>query len=706
MRDLSWNAPFAGLTLLLITPATMAGPCPNASPELGPTAGFAQLSSSPFCRASYPTRDGGKLCLSAELWAQWLRGSAADLSQDHWDARPKTTATLSNLPHEFKQVRLRWVARQLPDSSSTPWTWRLIRKVERLRERVSRQLSGHSLDRLGLLRKLLLNESHSGDAQELLRTLGWVHLFTATGIHLYALAAIWDQILRRGFALIGVPVRFGLGIRRVLVAGTWLSAWLLAGARPGMLRPWIVVGLRSAAGFLGFRWRSFAPLAVALLVDLGIASLRSALGEPGAWAPGRWLYALAVGGGLWFGEAHRSSHLLLAVGSWILAAVWEVVDHGLVAPWTPLLSLISIPIYATVVYPVALGGALLGWSSCLQTLASLSDGALELSLLALFRSAPLWSLSGSSLGIGLCLAAILSVLMGFRESWKLPRRIALWVALTFLFGAAHAGYTLLRPIPLTKPKTPLAQVDQLDVGQGDSALVRTAFGAGLIDTGTREALTFTRWIKIFSEARISSLDWIALTHLDADHAGAANLLSSLLPVSCVVTTRGEWHSPRGRQLRVELARRGIRTVNWGEDCLPFPALPPPRQQERTTLRNANMGSLWIPLSSGGAYLSAGDATHRDEPRIGRWFVQSRKEHGIQGPTWMKISHHGSKTSTSREFLELVRPKEAWISVGCGNRYGHPTLPVLERLESLKIPVRRTDLEGRLSIKEEVAHHPR
>ena len=64
---------------------------------------------------------------------------------------------------------------------------------------------------------------------------------------------------------------------------------------------------------------------------------------------------------------------------------------------------------------------------------------------------------------------------------------------------------------------------------------------------------------------------------------------------------------------------------------------------------------------------------------------------------LKVAHHGSKTSSIKEFLEVVRPKIALIGVGENNKFGHPNSEVLERLEELDIKLYRTDEMGEISI---------
>jgi competence protein ComEC len=82
----------------------------------------------------------------------------------------------------------------------------------------------------------------------------------------------------------------------------------------------------------------------------------------------------------------------------------------------------------------------------------------------------------------------------------------------------------------------------------------------------------------------------------------------------------------------------------------------------------------------------GDATEKTEALIQMFYPHLTAN-------ILRIGHHGSNSSTSIEFLNQINPKEVVISVGGGNRYGHPHPDVLERIDTLNIPIRRTDIEG-------------
>ena len=67
---------------------------------------------------------------------------------------------------------------------------------------------------------------------------------------------------------------------------------------------------------------------------------------------------------------------------------------------------------------------------------------------------------------------------------------------------------------------------------------------------------------------------------------------------------------------------------------------------------------------------------------------------------LKVAHHGSKTSSSQEFINLVKPEIALIGVGKDNTFGHPNDGVIEKLKKIKAKIYRTDLDGEIIIKME------
>ena len=682
-----------------------------------PTPAPVTLSQSPSCRVRFRTGPGENLCIPGPLWSTWLaRSESGPLCGPFRGAWKAASAPLNDpgpRPEGSKILVTRFVAKALPQESAkkdrgeTSLGLRLWRWLESTREAASASLSLE--DPLGIARHLLLGESLGNGPGSLLRLLGFVHILTATGIHLYALATIWSFLLSRIFGQLGIPVGLGLCLRRIFVFITWCSAWILSGAPAGMLRPWIVVSARSLSSWQGFRWRKAAPLLIALLAEGLWSLLRDGL-SGSSFVRGRLIYALAVGGGLLViqeGSKNQTplrTHFRLALGSWVFPALWEAWGNATVAVATPLLSCLTLPVFSLVLYPALLTSVILrvcglGMAAgAVSQFSARSITGLTLGLCGLLLRIPsLWIVSRGALYLGGVAASLLLIRRRRQASFK----IDLGVAVT-LFVVRVAADTAFHSVALRAPlDLPLrsTSVEQLDVGQGDSALVRAPDQrAGLIDAGSGHALPDGSWITLFAQRGITDLSWIGLTHLDEDHSGGALRLARLLPIACVSVSHDELDTPRGGKYQENLSRLGVSVTDETAACVPFPTLSPlpAGKSARRRKQNAHMSAYFVPLQGGGFYLSAGDAEGDDELRIGNW--ARRLGRGEPEPRVLKISHHGSKTSSDPRFFAQVRPSETWISVGAGNSYGHPSAIVLERLVKLGVPVRRTDRDGALAIR--------
>ncbi len=204
----------------------------------------------------------------------------------------------------------------------------------------------------------------------------------------------------------------------------------------------------------------------------------------------------------------------------------------------------------------------------------------------------------------------------------------------------------------------------INVGQGDSTLIQSFGKTMLIDTGGVKSFDMAQKVLIpfFKKLNIRSLDYLIITHPDFDHDGGMPSLLASFRVKNIVKDPFE---------SIQLGHLTIQNY----------------QQFHSLLIEDNERSLVIGIHSLGCqWLIMGDATDKTESLIQRFYPTLKA-------TILRIGHHGSNSSTSIEFLKQIQPKEVVISVGGGNRYGHPHPDVLERIDSLNIPIRRTDIEG-------------
>jgi competence protein ComEC len=242
----------------------------------------------------------------------------------------------------------------------------------------------------------------------------------------------------------------------------------------------------------------------------------------------------------------------------------------------------------------------------------------------------------------------------------------------------------------------------LDVGQGDATLLVAPGFTMLVDGGpTWNGNDAGEWTIVpYCRYRgIRRIDAIVATHPDNDHIGGlATVVRELNPR--VIYWNGQRSTSRAFTRLMESAtERGIplRRIAAGDSLagiigMGISVLGPPRDSLLAARWSRNDASivLRVDMSFAGILLT-GDAGMVEESWMTRaWSGQLRAD-------VLKVGHHGSRTSTSPEFLQRVGPRTTVISVGRGNWYGHPFPAVLSRLERAGVRVWRTDSLGSLHI---------
>ncbi len=214
-----------------------------------------------------------------------------------------------------------------------------------------------------------------------------------------------------------------------------------------------------------------------------------------------------------------------------------------------------------------------------------------------------------------------------------------------------------------------AQVSFIDVGQGDSCLLRKGNTAVLIDTGGNvyKDLATETLIPFFQKNRIYDIDLVITTHDDYDHCGAYQSLNEHFYVKNLVTESTDFPIIIG----------GMTFVNYNN---------------HTNSSEENDNSLVIGFRLlNKDFLITGDASIKAEKTIMKEYINIPCD-------ILKVGHHGSKTSSSDEFIKWLSPKDAIISVGKNNKYGHPNNVVLYTLKKYNVNILRTDELGTITYK--------
>jgi competence protein ComEC len=262
-------------------------------------------------------------------------------------------------------------------------------------------------------------------------------------------------------------------------------------------------------------------------------------------------------------------------------------------------------------------------------------------------------------------------------------------------GVDVAG--LARPHP-----SQALRLTMFDVGQGESMLLETPSGESiLLDTGGapfgggldigRRVLAPALWVR-----GVRSLDAVLITHGDPDHLGGAiGVLEDFKPQRLWDGIRVRHHAPSETLLDVA-AQRGLPVESLragrdvGDERLRMRVLHPAEPDwERRRVRNDDSIVLEVVYGEVGILLT-GDISAEIERSIAPLLTPVRTR-------ILKVAHHGSRTSTSQALLDAWRPDIAVISCGRGNRFGHPAIEVLRRLEASGATVFRTDRDGQITI---------
>lgn len=620
--------------------------------------------------------------------------------------RPHGTANPHGFDYEYhlleRGIRATGYIRQDPENfrldSLVP---RPAWLVERARDDIARAMGRALADApyAGVLIALAIGEQ-GGIPQEQWR------VFTRTGInHLVAISGLHVTLFS---GLVFVLVQWGWR-RSARLTQLWparkvaLAAGVTAAFGYALLTGFAVPAQRTfymvaAAALAVWRDRYTSPsrvlaFALAVVVLLDPWAVR---------APGFWLSFGAVA--LIF---YVTSHRLGRPGRLREAVqVQWAVTLGLIPPLlvlfqqtslvSPVANALAIPLVSFVVVPLTLAGAFLG----LDFLLHLAHGVFALGMVPLSwlaelpaavwqqHAPPLWTAVAAMAGVAWLLA---------------PRGVP---------GRWAGACACLPMFLLAPPLLPAGVLEAtvLDVGQGLAVLLRTREHALLFDAGPRFGQDVDSGSRIvlphLRAVGVKRLTGFVVSHADNDHAGGAASVLDGVPVGWFMASL-----PAGDPL---LARRMdalpcLTGAHWRWDGVDFRVLHP-SVQALTAYRKANDRGCVLQVEAGGRrLLIAADIEARAERELVARFGP------LLASEVLVVPHHGSRTSSSVEFIASVAPDWAVFTVGYRNRFGHPKPDVVERYRLFGSRLLRSDESGAVTFRlgpegidviEERKAHPR
>lgn len=249
-------------------------------------------------------------------------------------------------------------------------------------------------------------------------------------------------------------------------------------------------------------------------------------------------------------------------------------------------------------------------------------------------------------------------------------------------------------------------INFIDVGQGDSTLIRYKSKIMIIDTGGSMDSSYDVGKSVLHRYLLNQgvkiIDYMMISHFDADHCQGAIYILENMEVKNLIIGKQFEICDNYKKISKIAKENGVNiyTVQAGDrikikDNLYFDILWPDSENviNDNILNNNSLVCKLIYINFN--VLFTGDIEEKAEKAILKKYEDNLN---ILKSTILKAGHHGSKTSTTQEFLNNVSPKIALIGVGENNKFGHPSNITIENMNKLNIQIFRTDKMGEISLK--------
>lgn len=565
----------------------------------------------------------------------------------------------------------------------------------------------------GILEAMLFGEKSelSGDIKELYQAAGISHVLVISGLHISLLALAVAGILRR----LGFPMPVWV----ILSVGVLAGYGILIGQPTTAVRALLMFFVLQGARLLG---RSYD-----LLSALAFAGIRMLLDNPDLILDGgcRLSFCAVIGVGWYVSEKNK---IFRSIGEkekrknrgkggkgssagaileniragwylWLFTLPVMLDTFYQVSVVGILWNLVAIPLLPVIIASGGLGVVLAGWNIFLGSLAgSPAYGMLQLyqEIGNISEKLPvgMWTPGQPSKSViaGYYLVIFLLVLV----EKQLIKREKRWK----IFPGMELCSMLLLLLLMAHPWQQREKITFLDVGQGDASLLQSGGQTLLLDGGSTSQKNVGTYVILpyIKQQGISCLEAVVLTHTDQDHInGVTEVLEEgkkgWLTVKNLMYPYWMEGTEQGKQLKklAEEAGASCRKIRAGDRLTIGKAeavVLYPKEQEK--IAEPNAGSLVLFWKwEGVRAMFTGDLPEEKE----RELLQNLPACEI-----LQVGHHGSATSTCREFLEQVQPSLAVISCAMKNRYGHPSPDTVDRLKKTGCEIRYTMKSGAITIR--------
>ena len=243
----------------------------------------------------------------------------------------------------------------------------------------------------------------------------------------------------------------------------------------------------------------------------------------------------------------------------------------------------------------------------------------------------------------------------------------------------------------------------IDVGQGDACLIDTAYGKKiLIDTGGSTDGTYDVGKNItlpyLLDRKVLKLDYVIISHFDSDHCdGLTEVIKYIKIKNLIISKQSEIsyeytkliNMAKQKNIKILIVKAGDKIQLDKETYINI--ISP---EDNLKFNDLNNNSIVFSLKYRKfSILFTGDIEREAE----EYLIKKYKKTNILKADILKVAHHGSKSSSTQEFLKEINPKIALIGVGADNNFGHPNFEVIDRLKNYDVKIYRTDECGEISI---------
>ncbi|MBC1996980.1 DNA internalization-related competence protein ComEC/Rec2 [Listeria marthii] len=592
-----------------------------------------------------------------------------------------------NYQEHLKRQRIHYVLQASSLSISDEVSPSILMRIQNIRLQTITHITENISPKINPYFLALITGEKNGFSPEMYETyqqMGVVHLLAISGLHVNLLVG----------AIYFLLLKFGITRERaVLCLLIFLPFYIiLTGANPPVIRAATMTALLLLSEKYATKWSSFSVICLSFVLFF--------LLQPYVIYEVGFQLSYAVSFGIILSSCQIltrqqnifTKSLAISFVSTMMSSV-VMMYHFYSFSWVGIFfNLLYVPIFTIIILPGCISVFLL--SMCSPVLSAIPESVLTflIQFIESFTNV-LAKIPRQTLVTGrpntIILVLIIGTILLFFYQWQ-KKKFPIGIFIFFCMLCYISSFNFI------------GKVSFVDVGQGDSILIQLPYNKGnyLIDTGGQLPFEKEDWAKkrkpftigestltpVLKSKGISSLDKVIITHSDADHMEGLDDLAKNISIKELIFAQGAENKAIMKEALDAMPQVKLTIIlagaNWQVGENRFECLYPTQagvggNDDSIVLKAILDNKVW---------LFTGDLEANGEQKLLDQPVKA---------DILKVGHHGSKTSTSKEFIQQVQPTFAIISCGVKNRFGHPHAETLKTLEAAETTILRTDLQGEI-----------